>query len=258
MLSISGYGQDGPFRDKAGHDLNYLATAGVLGLAGPPDRPPPVPAIQLADIAGGALFGAVGILAALLRARAHRPRAAGRRLDVRRRARLHDPGPRQLRRLGHAAQARRRAAQRRRGVVRRLSHQGRALLVGRRARAEVLGGVQRSDRPARRPCRSWSPTPPTRRACAPRSRPSSSSKTRDEWEAILTGDVCVEPVLGADELAQPPAASRARHVLRARRPDADAHAVRRRRRPPPAPVPRRRRRGDPARGRLQRRGDRSS
>lgn len=65
MLSISGYGQDGPFRDKAGHDLNYIATAGVLGLAGPPDRPPPTPPIQLADIAGGALFGAVGILAAL-------------------------------------------------------------------------------------------------------------------------------------------------------------------------------------------------
>ena len=37
----------------------------MLGLAGPPDRPPPVPAIQLADVAGGALFGAVGILAAL-------------------------------------------------------------------------------------------------------------------------------------------------------------------------------------------------
>jgi len=65
MLSISGYGQDGPFRDKAGHDLNYIATAGVLGLAGPPDRPPPTPPIQLADVAGGALFGAVGILAAL-------------------------------------------------------------------------------------------------------------------------------------------------------------------------------------------------
>jgi crotonobetainyl-CoA:carnitine CoA-transferase CaiB-like acyl-CoA transferase len=65
MLSISGYGQDGPYRDRAGHDLNYIALGGVLGLAGPPDRPPPVPAIQLADVAGGALFGAVGILAAL-------------------------------------------------------------------------------------------------------------------------------------------------------------------------------------------------
>src|SRR5439155_6057427 len=65
MLSISGYGQDGPLRDRAGHDLNYLAIGGVLGLAGPSDGPPPTPAIQLADIAGGALFGAVGILAAL-------------------------------------------------------------------------------------------------------------------------------------------------------------------------------------------------
>ncbi len=65
MLSISGYGQDGPLRDRAGHDLNYIALGGVLGVAGPPDRPPPTPAVQLADIAGGALFGAVGILAAL-------------------------------------------------------------------------------------------------------------------------------------------------------------------------------------------------
>jgi crotonobetainyl-CoA:carnitine CoA-transferase CaiB-like acyl-CoA transferase len=66
MLSISGYGQDGPLRDRAGHDLNYVALGGVLGLAGPADAPPPTPAIQLADIAGGALWGAVGILAALL------------------------------------------------------------------------------------------------------------------------------------------------------------------------------------------------
>src|SRR4051812_683164 len=65
MLSISGYGQNGPLRDRAGHDLNYVALGGVLGLAGPADRAPPTPAIQLADVAGGALFGAVGILAAL-------------------------------------------------------------------------------------------------------------------------------------------------------------------------------------------------
>src|SRR5438874_3428170 len=64
LCSISGYGQDGPMRDKAGHDINYISIAGVLGISGPPDRPPPVMPIQLADLAGGVLWGAVGILSA--------------------------------------------------------------------------------------------------------------------------------------------------------------------------------------------------
>lgn len=79
LCSITGYGQTGPLRDKAGHDLNYVALAGVLGLSGPPDRPPPVGGVQLADIAGGALWGAVGILAALYAVRGGAP---GRHLDV--------------------------------------------------------------------------------------------------------------------------------------------------------------------------------
>ncbi len=63
--AISGYGQDGPLRERAGHDLNYQAMAGVLGLAGPRDGAPAVPPIQLGDIAGGALWGLTGVLAAL-------------------------------------------------------------------------------------------------------------------------------------------------------------------------------------------------
>ena len=43
MCSISGYGQTGPLAHRAGHDLNYVALGGVLGLAGPSDGPPPVP-----------------------------------------------------------------------------------------------------------------------------------------------------------------------------------------------------------------------
>jgi crotonobetainyl-CoA:carnitine CoA-transferase CaiB-like acyl-CoA transferase len=66
VCSITGYGQDGPYRDRAGHDLNYVALAGVLGLsaAGPTAAPHPLP-VQLADLAGGALWPAVQILAAL-------------------------------------------------------------------------------------------------------------------------------------------------------------------------------------------------
>jgi crotonobetainyl-CoA:carnitine CoA-transferase CaiB-like acyl-CoA transferase len=63
--SITGYGQDGPFRDRVGHDANYLSYAGVLNLIGEADRPPSIPGIQIADIAGGGMNAAIGILLAL-------------------------------------------------------------------------------------------------------------------------------------------------------------------------------------------------
>ena len=63
--SITGYGQHGPFRERVGHDVNYLSYAGVLNLIGEPDRPPSIPGIQIADIAGGGMNAAIGILLAL-------------------------------------------------------------------------------------------------------------------------------------------------------------------------------------------------
>ncbi len=65
LCSITGYGQDGPLRDRAGHDLNYLGLIGMLGLSGSDDGPPVQPAGQIADLGGGALMAAFGILAAL-------------------------------------------------------------------------------------------------------------------------------------------------------------------------------------------------
>jgi alpha-methylacyl-CoA racemase len=64
--AITGYGQGGPYRGRAGHDVDYLAYAGALGLTGEAGGPPVIPAIQIADVAGGAYPAAVGILAALL------------------------------------------------------------------------------------------------------------------------------------------------------------------------------------------------
>ncbi|MBV9309242.1 MAG: CoA transferase [Solirubrobacterales bacterium] len=63
--AITGYGQDGPNRSRSGHDMNYLGLAGLLGLTGEPDGPPVQSAGQIADIGGGALMGAIGVLAAL-------------------------------------------------------------------------------------------------------------------------------------------------------------------------------------------------
>jgi crotonobetainyl-CoA:carnitine CoA-transferase CaiB-like acyl-CoA transferase len=63
--AITGYGQGGPLRDRSGHDMNYLGLVGLLGLTGERDGPPVQPAGQIADLGGGALMAAFGILAAL-------------------------------------------------------------------------------------------------------------------------------------------------------------------------------------------------
>jgi crotonobetainyl-CoA:carnitine CoA-transferase CaiB-like acyl-CoA transferase len=58
--SLSGYGQDGPYRLFSGHDINYISLAGVLGLIGPKEGPPSIPLNIIADFAGVSLYGAVG------------------------------------------------------------------------------------------------------------------------------------------------------------------------------------------------------
>ncbi len=63
--AISGYGQEGALRDRAGHDINYLGRVGLLGLSGEADGPPATSAGQIADLGGGALLAAFAILAAL-------------------------------------------------------------------------------------------------------------------------------------------------------------------------------------------------
>jgi alpha-methylacyl-CoA racemase len=63
--SLSGFGQDGPYRDTPAHDVNYLSLAGVLALIGERDRKPVIPLNLIADYAGASLHGALGILLAL-------------------------------------------------------------------------------------------------------------------------------------------------------------------------------------------------
>ena len=64
--SISGYGQDGPYRDKVGHDVNYLGYAGVMDVIGTAGGSPIIPGVQIADIGAGGLMAAVGILTAII------------------------------------------------------------------------------------------------------------------------------------------------------------------------------------------------
>jgi crotonobetainyl-CoA:carnitine CoA-transferase CaiB-like acyl-CoA transferase len=63
--SLTGFGQDGPHRERSGHDLNYLALSGVLGLTTDDAGRPVIPGVQVADLAGGMIAG-FAILAALL------------------------------------------------------------------------------------------------------------------------------------------------------------------------------------------------
>ena len=68
--ALTGYGQTGPYKDRAGHDMNYCAYAGLLDQTGAADGAPGLSNFQSADLAGGALTCALGILAAVTGARA--------------------------------------------------------------------------------------------------------------------------------------------------------------------------------------------
>ena len=63
--AVSGYGQDGPYRNLVGHDVNYMGYAGALAVTGPRDGAPLTPGVQVADLGGGALMAAFAIAAAL-------------------------------------------------------------------------------------------------------------------------------------------------------------------------------------------------
>lgn len=76
--SLSGYGQTGPYKDRAGHDLNYIALAGILAANGAAGGPPIPPGVQVADLSGG-MLAAISILAALI---GRGKTGAGQYLDV--------------------------------------------------------------------------------------------------------------------------------------------------------------------------------
>ena len=77
--SITGYGQTGPMRDRAGHDINYLALSGVMSYSGTKDGGPSLMGIQVADVGSGSNNAAIGLLAAIV----HRMKTGkGQYIDV--------------------------------------------------------------------------------------------------------------------------------------------------------------------------------
>ncbi len=64
--SITGYGQTGSYKNRAGHDINYVSLAGIAGHSGRQDSGPPAMGIQVADVAGGSLHAVIGILSAVI------------------------------------------------------------------------------------------------------------------------------------------------------------------------------------------------
>jgi len=79
LCSLSGYGQDGPYRDRSGHDINYIGLGGVLELIGDKNDTPVIPGVQIADLGAGGMMAAIAILAAVV----HREKTGeGQYLDV--------------------------------------------------------------------------------------------------------------------------------------------------------------------------------
>jgi len=77
--SVTGYGQDGPYRDLPGHDINYISFAGVLDLIGERGGPPVIPLNLVADYGAGAMSAAIGILSAVI---AREKTGRGQHVDI--------------------------------------------------------------------------------------------------------------------------------------------------------------------------------
>jgi alpha-methylacyl-CoA racemase len=203
MASITGYGQDGPWAGRAGHDVNYMAVAGALSLNGRRGEPPHPLGVQVADIGGGGQAAATAILGALL---AVARGGQGRFLDVSMTdgalswlavplAQVHEQGP--IARGDHRLTGRYACY----GVY--ACADGQHLSVGAlepkfwRALCEAIGrpdliDVQYAEGEEQERVRAEFAAV-------------MATRTRDEWGEALGGlDACCEPVLELDEVAAHP------------------------------------------------------
>ncbi|MFC5212829.1 CaiB/BaiF CoA transferase family protein [Streptomyces coerulescens] len=200
---MTGWGQDGPLAQRAGHDIAYIAVTGTLGMIGNPDEPPAVPANLVGDYAGGSLYLVVGVLAALHHARAT---GAGQVVD----AAIVD-GTSHLSAMIHGMlaaggwQDRRGANLLDGGCPYYGTYEtadGRYMAVGAlepQFYDEFLHLLGVADFAEAR--KDWSRWSELRDAVAARFK----SRTRDEWTAVFEGsDACVAPVLSLREAPHHP------------------------------------------------------
>ncbi|MFJ7042962.1 CaiB/BaiF CoA transferase family protein [Streptomyces sp. NPDC101112] len=200
---MTGWGQQGPLAQRAGHDIAYIALTGTLGMIGTPDTPPVAPANLLGDYAGGSLYLVVGVLAALHHARAT---GAGQVVD----AAIVD-GTAHLSAMIHGMLAAggwqdRRAANLLDGGCPFYgtyeTADGRYMAVGALEQqfyeefVDLLGIKDRA--PARKDVAAWGALRETVEARF-------KTRTRDEWTAVFEGsDACVAPVLSLREAPDHP------------------------------------------------------
>ena len=162
---MTGWGQDGPWAQAAGHDMNYIAITGTLHGLGQVKEKPQFPTNLVGDFGGGSTYLVIGILAALLEAKVSR-QGPGRRRGDRRRHRPPQrddrgvPGQRRVQGGAGGQPARRRGA-----VLRHLRDRRRRAHERRRARAAVLRRVRRRCSASRTP-RPTATTPRRPTSCA--------------------------------------------------------------------------------------------
>lgn len=201
VCRITGFGQHGPLAHRAGHDLGYLARTGALGIAGPANAAPAVLPVQVADLAGGALYAAFAITAALVR----RARTfQGADLDIAMTEGVLTLLAPAIATLNAAKQAPRRGSEMLTGGLpcyrTYATRDGRFLAV---AALEpkfwgafcVAAGLEDLASDGLSEAEQGE-------AVAARVAARLAERTRDEWMAIFGEiDCCVEPVLGLDEIA---------------------------------------------------------
>ncbi len=214
--SISGYGQDGPYRDLPGHDVNYIAFAGVLGLIGSRDGRPAIPYNLIADFASGGYLSALSILTALW---ARERTGRGQYLDMS----LAD-GAMYL--LAGAIGNYYASGEIPRPVAMRLNggspdyqpyrcKDGKYLTIGSLEEKFWVNTCNALGRPDLIGQRSTAPATVEAEMAA-----IFATRTRDEWFAYLAGkDVCVGKVNGIDELASDPQVRARRMMIEVPGPD---------------------------------------
>ena len=213
--AITGYGQDGPYTGRSGHDMNYLGLNGLLGLSGDAGGPPVQSAGQIADLGGGALMAAFGILAAL---RERDSSGEGQLVDVS----MFDGSLSWL-----ALVAARYLADGTPPGRGELELAGGPRLLPARTPAGTAGSRSaRSSRSSgRRGAGGWAARTSWRSSSSGQGSDAHAEverifleRTRDEWQAFASEhDCCLEPVLGLDE-ALDSELVRAREMVVARRP----------------------------------------